>query len=52
MTTYTGTPEFPLTAMMRDTIATLGLHWAIEFYARRIPQFQLRVLMRSAYLGA
>lgn len=50
MSAYTGTTVFPLTAMIRDTIEAFGLAWAVRFYAKKIPAFQLRVLMRAAYL--
>lgn len=49
--TTTGTPQWTLTQMMRDTIDTHGLAWAIRYYAKRLTTFELRVMMRSAYLG-
>ena len=48
MTTYTGSLSVPLTSLIADTITVHGLHFAVRFYAKRIPQFELRVLMRGA----
>lgn len=51
MKTLTGTPAWPLTAMIADTIAAHGLAWAVAYYYARMPAWQARILIRSAYLG-
>lgn len=50
MTTYTGTPDFPLTAMIRDTIDIHGLRFAVRYYSKKFTPLQMRVLFRGAYL--
>ena len=49
MRTIKGTLAYPLTEQMRDTIAVHGLSWSLSYYAKRLPAFELRVLMRAAY---
>lgn len=50
MTTIRGTTEqgWGFLDMVRDTIATHGLAWAVRYYAARMPQWELRFWMRLA----
>ena len=50
MRSFSGSTVFPLTAMMADTIRVHGLRFAVRYYSKKIPAFQLRVLLRAAYL--
>lgn len=43
-----GTPTIPFTSLMRDTIDTHGLRWAMTYYAKRLAPWELRVFMRAA----
>ena len=43
-----GTPDYPLTERMMDTIDAHGIDWAIHYYSRRMPMQDLRVLLASA----
>jgi hypothetical protein len=52
MKTYSGCPDVPFTSLVRDTITVHGLQFAMRYYSRKISGLQLRVIMRSAYLGA
>ncbi len=48
--TTRGSIDWPLTSMVRDTIDTHGLRWAMAYYAARLSSFELRVIMRGAYV--
>lgn len=50
--TLSGTPEVPFVSLVRDTIATHGLAWAVAYYAKRLPRAEARFFLRVAYLGA
>lgn len=43
-----GTPSYPMTERIRDTIEVHGIDWAIHYYSRRMPMQDLRVLLASA----
>ena len=44
-----GSEAYPLVQQIADGIAVHGLRWAVRHYAKRLPQWQARVLLRSAY---
>lgn len=50
MSTTRGNVGFTMVEMMRDTIQTHGLAWAMQYYAARLPAWELRVFMRAAFL--
>jgi hypothetical protein len=37
------------TDLVRDTIQTHGLAWAVRYYAKRLQPFELRFFMKLAY---
>jgi hypothetical protein len=43
-----GTPAIPFTSLIRDTIATHGLEWAVRYYYKRLPMREARLFLRSA----
>ena len=49
--TTRGIDHIRFTDLVRDTIATHGLQWAMAYYAKRLPVWELRVFMRAAYLS-
>lgn len=48
MSTTHGNEGCTFLTMVRDTIAVHGLHWAVGYYARRLPQWELRFWLRVA----
>lgn len=44
-----GSQTIRFTDLVKDTIATHGLHWAVAYYAKRLSTFEMRVFMRAAY---
>lgn len=48
MSTTKGNLGFTMVEMMRDTIRAHGLAWAVQYYAKHLPQWELRVFMRAA----
>jgi hypothetical protein len=48
MKTFSGSPVFPFTEMVADTIRAHGLHFAVGFYSRKLSVFEMRVVFRSA----
>lgn len=38
--------------LMRDTIETHGLRWAVQHYSKRMPAWEFRFFIKQAYLGA
>lgn len=48
----TGRDDIRFTDLIRDTIATFGLQWAVTYYAKRLPRWEARMFLRIAYLGA
>lgn len=47
-----GTPTITFIDLVRDTIRTHGLRWAIAYYAKRMPMWEVRFFVTQAYLGA
>lgn len=43
-----GAPTIPFTSLVRDTIDTHGLAWAIDYYYNRMPAWEARVFIRAA----
>lgn len=46
-----GNGEVTFLAMVRDTIAVHGLAWAVRYYGKRLPRWELRFWMRAAIGG-
>jgi len=46
-----GSTIFPLVDQIRDTIRVHGLHWAVQYYSRRLPVWECRFFLRVACLG-
>lgn len=40
----------PFVELIRDTIATHGLPWAVDYYTARLPRWEARFWLRLAYL--
>lgn len=47
-----GTPEFPFSTLVADTIREHGLRWAVRYYAKRLPAWERRFFLNLAYCGA
>lgn len=47
-----GNSTILFTNLVRDTISTHGLAWAVRYYAKRMPAWELRFFMKLAYCGA
>lgn len=43
-----GTPTITFLDLVRDTIQTRGLRWAVEYYSQRLPAWQARFFIRQA----
>ena len=48
MSSTHGSLAFPFTAMVRDTIETHGLEWAVSYYFKRLPASEARFFIRAA----
>lgn len=46
----TGTLQTTFLALVRENIAVHGLHWTVRYYAKRMPQWEVRFWLRAAYL--
>lgn len=44
-----GCGDVTFLAMVRDTIAVHGVAWAVRYYAKRMPAWEVRFWMRAAY---
>ena len=42
-----GSPGFPLTAQIADTILEHGTVWTQRHYVKRLPEFVIRIMMQS-----
>lgn len=43
-----GALTVPFTEVVRDTITTHGLAWAVTYYYRRMPAWEARLFIRAA----
>lgn len=43
-----GKPNVPFTSLVRDTIETHGLQWAVAYYYKRLPAWEARFFIRAA----
>lgn len=48
VSTMHGTVTVPFTTLILDTINTHGLAWAVQYYYKRLPQWQARFFIRAA----
>jgi hypothetical protein len=44
-------PDWTFTEMVRDTIATHGLRWAVAYYYKKLPAWEARFFLRAALAG-
>lgn len=44
-----GNDTIRFTDLVKDTIKTHGLSWAVRYYAKRLTPFELRFFMKLAY---